>query len=421
MNIIDIIVKKKNKKILSKEEIEYVINGYLNNEIKDYQVSSLLMAIVLNGMNIDETVALTDVMIKSGDTISFPFDTVDKHSTGGVGDKTTLALIPLVASTGIKVAKMSGRGLGHTGGTIDKLESIKGFNVSLEKEDFLKQIDEIGCAIISQTGDIAKADKKLYALRDVTGTTESIPLIASSIMSKKIASGSKNIVIDVKVGNGALMKDIDSAKELANTMIEIGKRYDVKVVCVLTNMDVPLGNNIGNGLEVVESIELLKGNGPKDLKELILTLGKIMVSMVKDMSEEEAYELLKENLSNGKAYDKFESLVKYQNGDINNIIVSDKTISIKSNKEGFIKSIDTLKLGEIVKDIGGGRINKEDTIDYGVGLVINKKVGELVFEGEELVKVYLGDKDLKVNEILDCFVITSDPVVNTKLVFDIIK
>ena len=421
MNIIDIITKKKNKEVLTKEEIEYVINGYLNDEIKDYQVSSLLMAIVLNGMNIDEVVNLTDVMINSGDVINFPFETVDKHSTGGVGDKTTLVLIPLVASTGIKVAKMSGRGLGHTGGTIDKLESISGFNVSLSRDDFLKQIDEIGCSIISQTGDIAKADKKLYALRDVTGTTESIPLIASSIMSKKIASGSKNIVIDVKVGNGALMKDIDSAKELAHTMIEIGKRYDVKVVCVLTNMDVPLGNNIGNGLEVIESIDLLKGKGPSDLKELCLTLGKIMVSMVKDISLEKSYDLLKENLENGKAYDKFKSLVKYQKGNINNIIVSNNTLSIKSNKEGFINSIDTLKLGEIVKDLGGGRINKEDKIDYGVGIVINKKVGELVFVGEEIVKVYLGEKDFRINEILECFKISDEPTKKQDLIIDIIK
>lgn len=421
MNIIEIINKKKDKKRLSKEEIEYVITGYLNNEIKDYQVSSLLMAIVLNGMDIDEIVDLTDVMIHSGETIDLGIhNVVDKHSTGGVGDKTTLILAPLVASVGVNVAKMSGRGLGHTGGTIDKLESIEGFNVNLSKEDFIKQVNEIGVAVISQTGNIAPADKKLYALRDVTGTTDSIPLIASSIMSKKIASGSNNIVIDVKVGNGALMKNIDDARLLANTMIEIGKRYNKKVVCVLTNMNVPLGNNIGNGLEVLESIETLKGNGPKDLEKLCLTLGSIMVSMVKDIDKEDVYKILQNNLYNNKGYEKFESFIKYQNGNINNIAISDNVISIKSNKEGFISKIDTLKLGEIVKDIGGGRINKDDLIDYGVGIVINKKQGELIFENEELVKVYLGKKDLRINDILECFEIVEKPINKEELILDII-
>lgn len=325
------------------------------------------MAIVINGMSLEETINLTDIMINSGEVIDLGIDgIVDKHSTGGVGDKTTLILAPLVASLGVKVAKMSGRGLGHTGGTIDKLESIKGFNVSLSKEEFVKQVNEIGVSVISQTGNIAPADKKLYALRDVTGTTESIPLIASSIMSKKIASGAKNIVIDVKVGNGALMKNVESARKLAETMIEIGKKYNRKVVCVLTNMDIPLGHNIGNGLEVIESIDCLKGNGPKDLEELVLELGSIMVSLSKNISKEEAYLQLKDNLYNNKAYLKFEELVKYQNGDINNIDISDKVISIKSNKEGFVNKINTLKLGEIVKNIGGGRMNKEDSIDYGV-------------------------------------------------------
>ena len=421
MNIIDIIVKKKNNEELTKEELEFAINGYLNNEIKDYQISSLLMAIVINGMSLEETINLTDIMINSGEVIDLGIDVVDKHSTGGVGDKTTLILAPLVASVGVKVAKMSGRGLGHTGGTIDKLESIKGFNVSLTKEEFMNQVNEIGVSVISQTGNIAPADKKLYALRDVTGTTESIPLIASSIMSKKIASGAKNIVIDVKVGNGALMKDVESAKELALTMIEIGKRHDRKVVCVLTNMDIPLGHNIGNGLEVIESIECLKGNGPKDLEELVLELGSIMVSLDKNISKEDAYLDLKDNLYNNKAYLKFEELVKYQNGDINNIDVSDKIISIKSSKEGFINSIDTLKLGEIVKNIGGGRISKEDSIDYGVGISVSKKVGQLIFENEEIAKIYLRDKDVKVNDILECFKIEEENVKTTKLILEVIE
>lgn len=421
MNIIDIIIKKKNKEKLTKEELEFVINGYLNNEIKDYQISSLLMAIVLNGMSLEETINLTDIMINSGEVIDLGIGNItDKHSTGGVGDKTTLILAPLVASVGVKVAKMSGRGLGHTGGTIDKLESIKGFNVSLSKEEFINQVNKIGVSVISQTGNIAPADKKIYALRDVTGTTESIPLIASSIMSKKIASGAKNIVIDVKVGNGALMKNIESARKLAETMIEIGKKYDRKVVCVLTNMDIPLGHNIGNGLEVIESIDCLKGNGPKDLEELVLELGSIMVSLSKNISKEEAYLQLKDNLYNNKAYLKFEELVKYQNGDINNIDISDKVISIKSNKEGFINKINTLKLGEIVKNIGGGRMNKEDSIDYGVGIIVTKKVGQPIFENEEIAKVYIRDIDVKVNDILDCFEIEEEYTKKQPLILEII-
>lgn len=422
MNIIDIIIKKKNKEELTKEELEFAIDGYLNNEIKDYQISSLLMAIVLNGMSLEETINLTDIMINSGEVIDLGIDgIVDKHSTGGVGDKTTLILAPLVASLGVKVAKMSGRGLGHTGGTIDKLESIKGFNVSLSKEEFVKQVNEIGVSVISQTGNIAPADKKLYALRDVTGTTESIPLIASSIMSKKIASGAKNIVIDVKVGNGALMKNVESARKLAETMIEIGKKYDRKVVCVLTNMDIPLGHNIGNGLEVIESIDCLKGNGPKDLEELVLELGSIMVSLSKNISKEEAYLQLKDNLYNNKAYLKFEELVKYQNGDINNIDISNKVISIKSNKEGFVNKINTLKLGEIVKNIGGGRMNKEDSIDYGVGIIVTKKVGQPIFENEEIAKIYIRNIDVKVNDILDCFEIEEEYTQKQPLILEIIE
>lgn len=422
MNIIDIIIKKKNKKRLLKEELQYVIDGYLNNEIKDYQMSSLLMAIVLNGMDLDEVTDLTDIMINSGETIDLGLgDIADKHSTGGVGDKTTIILAPLVASVGVKVAKMSGRGLGHTGGTIDKLESIKGFNVNLNKEEFIKQVNDIGVCVISQTGNIAPADKKIYALRDVTGTTESIPLIASSIMSKKIASGAKYIVIDVKVGNGALMKDIESARELATTMIHIGEKYNKKVVCVLTNMNIPLGNNIGNGLEVMESINCLKGNGPKDLEELVLELGSIMVSLSKKISKEMAKKELETNLHNNKAYDKFEEFIKYQNGNVNDIAISDKVYSIKSIKEGFINKIDTESLGEIVKNIGGGRINKEDSIDYGVGITINKKVGDLIFQNEEIAKVYLNNKDLQINDILNCFEITDISIKKEKLILEVIE
>ena len=404
MNIIDIIVKKKNKQELTYEEIEYFINAFMKNEIKDYQISSLLMAIVINGMTLEETSFLTDIMIKSGDLIDLELgDLVDKHSTG------------------VHVAKMSGRGLGHTGGTIDKLESIDGFKVELTKQEFISQVNKIGVSVISQTGNIAPADKKLYALRDVTGTTESIPLIASSIMSKKIASGAKYIVVDVKVGNGALIKNISDAKKLSEYMIHIGKKYERKVVCVLTNMDYPLGNNIGNGLEVIESINCLKGNGPKDLEKLVIKLGTLMVSLAKKVDIKEAEQEIKENLTNNKAYLKFEEFVKAQSGDLNKIEISNRIFSIKSNKEGFINHIDTFKLGEIVKNIGGGRQNKEDTIDYGVGIVLNKKTGDLVFENEEILKIYLNKKDVKISEVLDCFVISDILEEKQKLILDIIE
>ena len=424
MNIIEIIEKKKNRGILTYEEIEYAVMGYVNKEIEDYQMSSLLMAIVLNGMTNQETFDLTDVMLNSGEKIDLSDIEgiiVDKHSTGGVGDKTTLILAPLVASMGIKIAKMSGRGLGHTGGTIDKLESIEGFKVNLTDKEFIEQVNKVGCSVISQTKNIVPADKKLYALRDVTGTVDSIPLIASSIMSKKLASGADIIVIDVKVGNGALMKTIDSATKLANLMIKIGKKYDKEVVCVLSNMEEPLGKNIGNGLEVIESIETLKGKGPKDLTTLVLTLSSILVSLSFNISEEEARLKLIENIKNGKALEKFNEFVKAQGGNIEKIALCDNVVSIKSAKDGFIKSIDTYKLGEIARSIGAGRLNKDDEIDYGVGLVINKKVGDYLFENEELLKIYCKDTDISINEITECFEIVDEKVEKNKLIIDIIK
>lgn len=424
MNIIEIIEKKKNREILTYEEIEYAVMGYVNKEIEDYQMSSLLMAIVLNGMTNQETFDLTDVMLNSGEKIDLSDIEgiiVDKHSTGGVGDKTTLILAPLVASMGIKIAKMSGRGLGHTGGTIDKLESIEGFKVNLTDKEFIEQVNKVGCSVISQTKNIVPADKKLYALRDVTGTVDSIPLIASSIMSKKLASGADIIVIDVKVGNGALMKTIDSATKLANLMIKIGKKYDKEVVCVLSNMEEPLGKNIGNGLEVIESIETLKGKGPKDLTTLVLTLSSILVSLSFNISEEEARLKLIENIKNGKALEKFNEFVKAQGGNIEKIALCDNAVSVKSSKDGFIKSIDTYKLGEIARSIGAGRLNKDDEIDYGVGLVLNKKVGDYLFENEELLKIYCKDTDISINEITNCFEIVDKKVEKNKLIIDIIK
>ena len=424
MNIIEIINKKRLNKELTYDEIEYAVNGFIDGSIKDYQMSSLLMSIVINGMTDEETINLTDVMLKSGDILDLSKVEgliVDKHSTGGVGDKVTLVLCPLLASFGLKIAKMSGRGLGFTGGTIDKLESIEDFNVNIEPKDFIKQVNKIGIALVSQTGNLVPADKKIYALRDVTGTVESIPLIASSIMSKKLASSSDVIIMDVKVGEGALMKNISDATKLAKLMIKIGKKYRKIVICVLTDMDQPLGYAIGNALEVKEAINTLNGNGPGDLIEVVMTLASIIIAALKKISVEDSRNLLFKNINNGKAYKKFEELVEYQNGNIDNIYVSDKVFSIKSETSGYINKIDALKLGEIAKMIGAGRNTLDDEIDYSVGLVLNKKVGDYVEKDEELVKVYLTNKDVSIAEILDCFEIEDELKSQPKLILDIIK
>lgn len=424
MNIVDIINKKRLNGELTREEIEFAINGYLDGSVMDYQMSSLLMAIVLNGMTDKETINLTDIMLKSGDILDLSeIDglIVDKHSTGGVGDKVTLVLGPLLASLGIKIAKMSGRGLGHTGGTIDKLESIEGFNVNLSEEEFIEQVNKINIAIVSQTGNLVPADKKIYALRDVTGTVESIPLIASSIMSKKLASSADIIIIDVKVGNGALMKSEADARKLAHLMVKIGKAYRKPVICLLTNMNEPLGLAIGNSLEVNEAIDTLKGNGPSDLLEVVITLASIIVGAVKKISSEDARNVLFKQLNNGEAYNKFKELVEYQGGNINGIYVSDKVFSIKSEKAGYINKINALKLGEIAKIIGAGRNTLEEDIDYEVGLVLNKKVGDYVEKDEELIKVYLNSKDVSINQILECFTIEDELKEQENLIIDIIK
>jgi len=424
MNIVDVINKKRLKEKLTKEEINFVIEDFCNGNIKDYQMSSLLMAICINGMDMEETLYLTDAMINSGDKIDLSEIEgikVDKHSTGGIGDKVTLILAPLVASVGVVVPKMSGRGLGHTGGTIDKLESIEGFNVSLTNEEFMKQVKEIGVVVASQTGNLVPADKKIYALRDVSGTVESIPLIASSIMSKKIAGGADKIVIDLKVGNGALIKDLENAKILAETMIKIGRHYNVKVICVLSDMNQPLGKNIGNGLEVMEAIDVLSGKGEKDIKELTLTLGSIMVSLAQNISISESRGKLEDSLNSGKALEKFKEFVKYQNGNIDNIMISDKVFSCKSSKTGFITKIDNYKLGEIVRKIGAGRLTKEDTINYGVGVILNKKVGDYVLQEEEILKVYLDNTDLNISEIMECFTIDNSLGKLNPLIYKVIE
>lgn len=424
MNIIDIINKKRLKEELNKDEIEYFVNGFVNGEIKDYQISSLLMAICLNGMTDEETFALTEVMLNSGDKIDLSeIDglIVDKHSTGGVGDKVTLVLAPLLASVGIKIAKMSGRGLGHTGGTIDKLESIPGFDVQISEDKFISQVNDIGISVVSQTGNLVPADKKIYALRDVTGTVESIPLIASSIMSKKLASGADVLLIDVKVGSGALMKNLEDARKLANLMCKIGKNNNKTILCVISNMEEPLGYAIGNSLEVKESIDTLQGNGPSDLLELVITLASLIVAPFKKISTEEARSLLFKQLNNGNAYNKFLEFVKAQNGDIESLDISNRVFSIRSVKSGYINRIDALKLGEIARNIGAGRKTMEDTIDYKVGLVLSKKVGEYVETNDELLKVYLGSVDVSINEILSCYTIEEELKSNEPLIYDVIK
>lgn len=423
MDMIELITKKKNHQELTEAEIKELIIGYTNGTIPDYQMSAFLMAVVLNGMTTEETVAFTQSMIASGDQLNFKeIDgiVVDKHSTGGVGDKTSLILAPLVASCGVKVAKLSGRGLGHTGGTIDKLESIKGFQVALSEQAFFKQVNRVGVAIVSQTQNLVPADKKIYALRDVTGTTESIPLIASSIMSKKIASGADRIVIDVKVGNGALMKNQTEARELAELMVEIGKRFDKKVVCVLTNMEEPLGCAIGNGLEVQEAIAVLQGMGPKDITELVLFLGAHMVALGKSISYEAAFEEVTVALKSGKAYQKFEEWIKAQHGDLEKIAIDEDVLSLKSPTSGILVSMDTYQLGELAKRLGAGRTKKEDVIDYGVGFVLEKKVGDFVLEDEELMKIYYNGSSITMGELLSCFQIEEHSDKPIPLILDVI-
>ena len=389
--ILDIINKKANKYELTKEELETILLGYLNDEVKDYQMSAFLMAICINDMSDSEVFALTDIFIKSGDVLDLSFIDeikVDKHSTGGVGDKTTLIVAPLVASCNVPVIKMSGRGLGYTGGTIDKLESIPGFKVDLTEEEIKKQAEDIGIVITSQTKDLAPLDKKVYALRDVTATTNSIPLIASSIMSKKIAGGADKIVIDIKVGNGALIKTKEEAERLSSLLIKIGTYYQKEVRTVISNMDRPLGHNIGNKLEVLEAIDVLKGNVKGELLNLSLELATKMVSMGKGISEEEAMKEVKENLENGKALNKFIEFVKYQHGNIEELEINAKVYNIKANKSGSLKDINALSIAKLSESLGAGRKSKDDEIDYNAGVIIKKEIGDEIKEGDVLASLY---------------------------------
>ena len=391
MRMFDVIAKKRDGETLSKEELQFVIDGYVSGQIPDYQMSAFLMAICINDMSDSEIFALTDIFIKSGDILDLSFTPgikVDKHSTGGVGDKTTLIVAPLVASCNVPVIKMSGRGLGYTGGTIDKLESIPGFVVDLSEEEIKKQAKDIGIVITSQTKDLAPLDKKVYALRDVTATTNSIPLIASSIMSKKIAGNADKIVIDIKVGNGALIKTKEDANRLSSLLIKIGTYYQKEVRTVISNMDRPLGHNIGNKLEVLEALDVLKGNVKGELLDLSLELASEMVSLGKGISFKEARKEVIENLEKGKALNKFLEFVKYQHGNIDNLNIEAKIYNIKANKNGTLKDINALSIAKLSESLGAGRKSKDDKIDYNAGIVIKKDIGEDIKEGDILASLY---------------------------------
>jgi pyrimidine-nucleoside phosphorylase len=402
--MIDLIQKKRDGAVLTKEEIDFFIGGYAAGEIPDYQVSALLMAIYFQDMTDDEITNLTMAMAYSGDVVdlsSIEGIKVDKHSTGGVGDATTLVLAPLVASVGVPVAKMSGRGLGHTGGTIDKFESIPNFQVEMSDEKFIQSVNEIGVAVIGQSGELAPADKLLYALRDVTGTVDSIPLIASSIMSKKIAAGADAIVLDVTVGDGAFMKSIDDAKRLAETMVRIGKRSNRHTKAIISDMSEPLGNAIGNGLEMVEAIDALNNRGPEDLMEVVYTLGSQMVVLAGvSATLEEARTLLHEALVDGRALEKFKELVENQHGDISYIDSPEKFMTAKyeieflSKETGIIAELVADNLGKAAMMLGAGRKTKDDKIDFAVGLKLNKKVGESVSTGDSIMTIYSNQSDV---------------------------
>ena len=427
MDIIEIITDKKDGKALTKEQIHFFIKEYLDKKIEDYQASALLMAITINGMNSEETANLTEEMRVSGDVwdlSDIPGLKVDKHSTGGVGDKVSLILGPMIASCGAKLAKMSGRGLGHTGGTLDKMESIPGMKINLTKEEFKKQVKEIGIAIIGQDEHIDPADKKLYCLRDVTGTVQSIPLIASSIMSKKLASGADCILLDVKCGKGAFMKTYEDAKKLAIEMVNIGKHLNKDVKAEITDMNQPLGKAVGNNLEIKEVIETLKGNGPKDLEEICLSSGAILLQQAKIYNDRnEGRKALEENIKNGKAFDKFKEFVKAQGGDIDYIDhpekfpVSKNLIEIKSENEGYIKTIDALAIGLGSCHLGGGRMKLTDTIDMSAGIYLNKKVGDFAKKGELLCTLHTNKDNVEpiIEKVKKAFIFQDEPIKESEM------
>lgn len=403
MNAISIIDEKRLKKELSYEELKFIFEGFLNGEVADYQMSAFLMAIVLNGMTDNEIFNLTDIFINSGDVLDLSAIEgvkVDKHSTGGIGDKTTLIVAPIVASLGIKVCKMSGRGLGYTGGTIDKLESIPGFRVALSEEEIVKQVNNIGIALTSQTNNLVPLDKKVYALRDVTATVESIPLIASSIMSKKIASGADKILIDIKVGTGALIKTREDAEYLSEVMKKIGSKYNREVRTIITDMNTPLGKAIGNSLEVVEAVSILRGHGKGSyLYDVCVEIASNMVSMALNETLEDAKKMVIENINNGQAYDKFMELVAAQGGDVTSLKVSEKVRIIRSDRSGVIKNVDALKIGMLSASLGSSALKQGDSINHDVGVVLHKNKGDTVNYGDALCTLYMGKEEYYPNPL----------------------
>ncbi len=402
MRIYDVIAKKRDAKELTEEEIKFFIDGYVKGNIADYQMSALLMAIYLNGMSYKETAILTNCMAHSGEMIdlsSINGIKVDKHSTGGVGDKTTLIISPIVAACGVPVAKMSGRGLGHTGGTIDKMESIPGMKIAIEKERFFEIVKEVGLSVVGQSGNLVPADKKIYALRDVTATVESIPLIASSIMSKKIAAGSDRILLDIKVGSGAFMKTKEDAIELGKTMVAIGEKVGRETVAIITDMDRPLGKAIGNSLEISEVCEVLKGRGPEDLRQICIELSANMLYLANKGTLDECRSMAIKVLDNGEAFEKLKAMVLAQGGDVSVLEDNSKFAKAKikgeliSEKDGYIYSIDTEKCGISAMVMGAGREKKDSIIDYSAGIVFNKTIGEYVNKGDVIAYLYCSDEE----------------------------
>ncbi len=402
MRIYDVITKKKRAEALSDEEIREFVKEYTEGRIPDYQVSALLMAICLNGMNADETFSLTDAISRSGDTVDlteFGDSTADKHSTGGVGDKTTLIVAPLAAALGCKVAKMSGRGLGHTGGTVDKLESFPGYNVSLSPEEFKKQVNEIGLAVVGQSGNLAPADKKLYSLRDVTATVDSIPLITSSVMGKKIAAGSKNIVLDVKCGSGAFIKTPEDAKILAENMVRIGNMCGRRCAALITNMDIPLGYSIGNILEVKEAIDTLRGKGPSDLAEISISLATFMAHFAVGITLEDADKAARKAISSGAALAKFKEWISAQGGNAelidNPSLFPEAPVAheVKAKADGYVTKMNAEAIGIAAMELGAGRKKKEDGIDYTAGITLKKKYGDKVAAGDVLAVLYTSSEE----------------------------
>lgn len=431
MNILDIIAKKRDKKELSKEEIEYFIKNYTNGNVTDYQAAALVMAIYLNGMTKEETTYLTIAMANSGDVLDLSElgIVVDKHSTGGVGDKITIILMPIMAALGVVVAKMSGRGLGFTGGTADKLESIPGYKTNISEEEFRKNVKEIGISLITQTVNLAPADKKLYALRDTISCTDSIPLIASSIMSKKIAAGANKVVLDVTCGSGAFMKNKEEAVKLSNVMKQIGELAGKETICIITNMNEPLGNAVGNSLEMIETINSLKGNMPEDVKQVVFELGSYILKLAGKGKNIEENKIKIENcINSGKAYKKFIELVQRQGGDISYCENTEKFEKARYQEsitfeEGYISKIDAERIGKIACYLGAGRIKKEDKIDMSAGIKINKKVGDYTKKEDIVATLYSNSKE-KIEEakemIKQAIIITDKQVEKEKMILGII-